>query len=410
MTTQQVASSQGRTNLALAALFMGTFALGCAELLVVGVLNLIADDLNISIPTAGWLVTAYALGMAVGGPILTALTIRLNRKTILVATIALYALASLTPVLVHNYGLFIAARAVTGSLQGLFIGVAFVLGMSIVPPDRAGRAISAIVSGVAVSATLGVPLGTLIGQGLGWQGSFIAIVGFAGIALIATLALVPPVASPDTGAAGQVRHAFAPRVLALLGLTFVVFTALYTPLTYIVPFLQDVTGITGTLISLFLFTYGLATAVGSFSGGRFADQNAGRTLIVGTTGTAVALLALYLVGASPALVALVMLAWGLFGSAMVPSLQLRVVTLAGPGGQLASSLPASAANVGIALGPVLGGVAISSFSPSAPVITGLIVAVIGIAFAWITSFLKPSVAEPAAIEPAAPSDPTAEAA
>ena len=399
MSNQHAAPRQGRTNLVLATLFLGTFALGSAELLVVGVLDLIAADLQVSIPAAGTLVTAYALGIAVGGPVLTALTIKLNRKTIVVGAIVLYAVANLVPVLVPSYGLFIAVRAVTGSLQGLFIAVAFVMGMSIVPPERAGRAISTIVSGVAVSATLGVPLGTLVGQALGWQGSFIAIVVFAVIALIATVALVPSVPSTGGGAAGQARYAFAPRVLAVLGLTFLVFEALYTALTYIVPFLQDVTGISGALVSVFLFAYGLATAVGSFSGGRFADQNAGRTLIVGTACTAVALLVLYLVGASPVLVALVILAWGLFGSVMTASLQLRVVSLAGPGGQLASALPASSANVGIALGAIAGGMALTNFDASGPVITGMVFAVIGIVVAWATSYLKPVVEEEAGAAP-----------
>ncbi|QQQ80551.1 MFS transporter [Saccharothrix sp. 6-C] len=374
------------------------FVLGSAELLVVGVLDLIAGDLGVSIPAAGWLVTAYALGIAVGGPVLTALTVKLNRKAILVGAIVLYAAANLVPVLLPEYGLFLAVRAVTGALQGLFIAVGFVTGMSIVPPERAGRAVGTIVSGVAVSAALGVPLGTLVGQSLGWQGSFVAIVVFALVALVATLVLVPPVASPAGGAAGQARYAFAPRVLAVLGLNFVVFTSLYAALTYIVPFLQDVTGITGAMLSAYLFAYGVATAVGSFGGGRFADRNAGRALIVATAGTAVALLVLYLVGSSPVLVAVALVAWGLFAFGMVPSLQVRVVGLAGPGGQLAASLPASAANVGIALGPVLGGVAISRGGAAAPVITGLVVAVLGIAVAWATSFLKPPVAR--ADEPA----------
>jgi DHA1 family inner membrane transport protein len=163
------------------------------------------------------------------------------------------------------------------------------------------------------------------------------------------------------------------------------------------------------VVSVFLLAYGLATAVGSFGGGRFADKNAARTLIVATIGTAVALLALYLVGTIPILVALALLAWGVFAFGMTASFQLRVVSLAGPGGQLASSLPASAINVGIALGPIAGGVAISHFSASAPVIAGLIIAVIGIVVAWATSFLKPPLVAEAA-RPATAAEPTAEVA
>ncbi|MFE3450285.1 MFS transporter [Nonomuraea sp. NPDC059194] len=396
MSTQQVALSRGRTNLALATLFFGVFVLGCAELLVVGVLNLIAADLQVSIAAAGTLVTAYALGIAIGGPILTALTIKLSKRAVLIGTLILFALANLVPVLVPDYGLFVVARILAGAIQGLFIAVGFVTGMSFVPPERAGRAISVIISGIAVSAALGVPLGTLVGQTLGWRGSFTGIIMLSVVALIAMVALVPAVPRTGSGVAGQARYAFAPRVLAVLALNFLVFAAVYSALTYIVPFLEGVTGTSGALISVFLLAYGLANAVGAFGGGRFADKNAARTLIVATCGTAVCLLALYLVGAIALLVAPALLAWGLFVGGMVPSLQFRVVSLAGPGGALASSLPGSAVNVGIAFGSVAGGVAIDNFSASAPLIAGLIIAVIAIPAAWATSFLKPPMVQGAA--------------
>jgi DHA1 family inner membrane transport protein len=319
--------------------------------------------------------------------LLTALTIRFNRRAVLIGTLGLFILANLVPMLTADYTAFVVARALAGALQGLFIAVGFGVGIAIVPPERMGRAISAVVSGVAVSAALGVPLGTLVGQALGWRGSFLAVLAFAVIALIAAQLLVPSVPSVGGGAAGQVRHAFAPRVLAVLGLNFVVFAALYTALTYIVPFLEHVTGVSGAPISVFLLAYGAATAVGSFGGGRFADRNAARTLIVATSGVALSLLALYVFGGVGILVALAMLIWGLFGFGMVPSLQYRVVSLAGPGGQLASSLPASAANVGIAAGSLIGGFAIDSFGAASPVLTGLLIAVIAIGVAWATSFL-----------------------
>jgi DHA1 family inner membrane transport protein len=333
---------------------------------------------------------------------------------LLIAAIAVFALAYLVPVLLPSYGLFVAARVIAGAVQGLFIATAFMTGTALVPPQRAGRAISSIISGVAVSAAFGVPLGTLAGQALGWRSSFTAIIVLAVVAMVATVALVPSVSGVGGGVGGQARHAFAPRVLAVLALNLLVFASLYSALTYIVPFLERVTGISGALISLFLLAYGVATAVGSAGGGRFADKNAARTLVVATTGTAVVLLALYAAGPIPVLVALVMAALGLFGFGMVPSLQLRVVNLAGPGGQLASSLPASAANVGIALGPLAGGLAFGNFGASAPVLSGLIIAVIGIAAAGATSSLRPPALRPPAAEevpePAAAIKPSAEAA
>lgn len=395
MSTKQAALSPGRANLVLAALFSGAFVLGTPELLVVGVLNLIAADLQISIPAAGALVTAYALGLAVGGPLLTALTIKLDRRTALIYALALSIVGNLVAVLGSSYWLFLAARTLTGALEGLFVAAAIAAGMSVVPQERAGRAISAVVSGFAVSAATGVPLGTLVGQALGWRGSFAAVVVLAAIALIAALALVPSVPGAGGGAGDQARHAFAPRVLAVLGLFFLVFASVYSALTYIVPFLEDVTGVSGASVSAFLLAYGVATAVGSFGGGRFADQNAARTLIVATVGVAASLLALYLLGAVSLLVALSLVALGLFAMGMAPSLQYRVVSLAGPGGALAQSLPASAANAGIAFGSVAGGVAIGNFTVSSAVIAGLVIAVIAIPVASATGLLKPPVVEEA---------------
>jgi MFS transporter, DHA1 family, inner membrane transport protein len=399
MDAQHAVLSPARANTALATLFLGMFVIGSTELLVVGVLDLIAADLRVSIPAAGSLVTAYALGLAIGGPILTAVTIRRNKRTVLAGALILFIVANLAAVLTTSFALVLAARTLTGAFQGLFIAAAFAAGTAVVPPERMGRAIAVVISGVAVSGALGVPLGTLIGQALGWRGSFTAAVALAVAALVATLALVPSVPGTGGGAGHQVGYAFAPRVLAVLALTVLVFASLYAALTYIVPFLQTVTGISGGLISAFLLAYGVATAVGSFGGGRFADRNAARTLVVATTGVAVCLLALYLVGTIPVLVALVLLASGVFAMGMAPSLQYRVVSLAGPGGPFAQSLPASAANVGIAVGSFAGGVAIGSFTASAAVITGLVIAVIAIPVAWATGFLKPAVR--AATEPAA---------
>jgi MFS transporter, DHA1 family, inner membrane transport protein len=398
MSTQQASSSRTSATPTLVALFFGVFVMGCAEMLVVGVLDLIAADLRVSVSAAGALVTSFALGIAIGGPVLTVLTMKMNKRTVLIGVLFLFAVANLVLVLGSDYGLFLAARFFAGAVEGLFIGVAFVTGISMVPPERAGRAISMIISGVTVSAAVGVPLGTLASQELGWRGSFATVIVLCVVALIATAALVPSVPVPSgpgagRGAAGQAKYAFAPRVLAMLSLNVVVFASLYTALTYIVPFLRNVTGVTGAVVSVFLVAYGVATAVGSFGGGRFADRNAARALLVATTGTAVALLALYVVGSMPVLVALVLLAWGMLAMSMAPSLQLRVVTLAGPGAGLASSLPASATNVGIAVGSAAGGVAISDFGPSAPVLTAAIIGVVGIVLAWATSYLKPPVVE-----------------
>ncbi|WP_218951955.1 MFS transporter [Amycolatopsis anabasis] len=384
--------SPSRAGLVLVVLFLGTFVLGTAELIVPGMLNLMAADLDVSIPAAGMLVTANALGLALGGPVLTALTIRLPKRTILTGALGLFVMANLVLVLTDDYSLFLVARVLAGAAQGLAIAAALEVGTSIVPPERMGRAIAVVISGFSVSAALGVPLGTLAGQALGWRGTFTAIVVLAALTLVAVIGVVPPVPASGGGIGSQAKYAFAPRVLAVLGFCFLMCAAEFAALTYIAPFLEQVTGISGTVISLFLLAYGAATAFGSFGGGRFADSNAPRALIIGSCGLAISLLVLYLAGAVAAVVALALLAMGIFSMGMVPVMQYRVVSLAGPGAQLAQSLPASFANLGVAFGSAAGGVAIAGFSAATTVLTAFAIACATTVVAWATSFLKPPTA------------------
>lgn len=389
MTTQDTRSGRARTRPVLALLFLATFTLGCGEMLVVGVLDLIATDLRVSIPAAGALVTANALGLAVGGPILTALTIRLNRKKILLGTLAVFLVTTLFPLLVDDLPMFYVARVVAGAAQGLFIAAALVAATSIVPAERTGRAISAVVSGFMVAMAVGVPLGTLVGQSLGWRGAFATVLVLALAVTAAVAIVVPSVPGSSGGVAGQARDAFSPRVLAMLGLMILVFAAVGSAFTYLVPFLHDVTGVSGPVISVFLLAYGAAAAVGSLGGGRFADQAATRTVLVATVGLAAALFTLYLVGASAPLVVLALLLWGVFECGMVPSLQYRIVALAGRGGDLAAALPVSAANAGIALGAASGGVAIGAFGSPAAVLTAVALAAVAVPVALATGRLRP---------------------
>jgi DHA1 family inner membrane transport protein len=389
MSTTQLST---RTRLVLAVLFAGAFVMGCAEMLVVGLLDLIATDLDVSVPAAGALVTANAAGLAIGGPLLTFLTTRFDRRTLLVGSTAVFVLANVLPALVADYPLFVAARVVIGAAQGLFIAAAITTATSIVPAERAGRAMAVVISGFATASALGLPLGTLLGQSVGWRGSFVAVVAVGAVVLVAAVAVVPSVpTSRESLALGQARHAFAPRVLAVLGLCALIFTAIQSALTYLVPFLDRVTGVDGSVVTLFLLVYGVSTTVGSAAGGRFADIDAARTLVIGTIGVTASLLAMRVFGASAPLVAVAVLGVGLFGMGMAPSMQHRVVTLAGPGAPLASSLPASAVNIGIAIGSYLGGVAISGAGVEAAVVTGAVVAAIAVATAWATSSLKPAV-------------------
>lgn len=370
-------------------LFAGAFVMGSSELLVVGVLDLVAGDLHVPVPAAGWLVTVYALGLAIGGPLLTALTTRLDRRAVLLGAVALAVASNLTATLATSYAVMLVARTTTGALQGLFLALAFSVALAVSPAEKTGRAIGLVISGVAVSTAVGVPLGTLAGHLLGWRGSYAAITILLGLTLVAMAVVVPRVPATGGGVAGQARHAFAPRVVAVLLLCALLFAATYATLTYVVPFLHDVTGVDGAVSSVFLLVYGVAAAIGSFGGGRYADRDAGRTLIVGALGSAASLAALWMSGAQPILVGVLLLSLGVFTMGTGPSLQYRVTALAGPGAPLAQSLPASAINIGIAGGSFVGGVAVAGSGARAAVLTGLAFALVAILAAAVTRRLGP---------------------
>lgn len=394
-TRPEPARSQG--NLVLLILFLGTFTMGSAELLVVGVLNLIATDTEVTISATGTLVTAYALGQAIGGPVLTALTVRFSRRLVLQTAMAVYVAATALIAFSSEFGVLLFARVLTGALQGLFVAVAITIGINVVPRERMGQAMSVVIGGFAVSVAFGVPLGTLVGQLVGWRGGFIGVVLIGILVLAATLVFVPGVqSSAASGFRSQVRHALHPRVVAVLGFAVLLFAGQFAVLTYLEPYLADVTGIAGGLVSAFLLVFGVANALGTFVGGRLADRNATSTMMACGLVLVVALGALTFVGSMPVLTAVVLGVWGLAGFAAVPSVQYRVTALAGPGGDLAASLPASALNAGIAIGALLGGLTLTSGGLNAITVTGLVICAVTVPVAWATGFLKPPSGKPGA--------------
>ncbi|MFI5806359.1 MFS transporter [Streptomyces sp. NPDC051561] len=378
-----------RNKYALAVLGLGAFVIGTAELVVVGVLGLIASDLGVSVGTAGLLVTAYALGIALGGPLLTALTIKVPRRTLLWLALAVFIGGNLVAVAGGAFGMVVAARVLCGALHGLFIGSASAVATQLVAPERRGQAVGLVFGGIAVSTVFGVPLGTLVGQALGWRATFVGVVVLGVIALLATVSLVPPVRG--TGSAGlgeQARHAFAPRVLVMLLAGLLLLGSQFTVFTYLAPFLEEVTGIGGGAVSAFLLVFGVFSAVGTFGGGRFADRNASNTLTVGAVILIAAIGALHLFGSNPVLVGLALAAWGLVGFGVTPALQLRVISLAGAGGDLAATLGASAVNAGIAVGAAVGGWALAAYGVGEVPLVALVGCAVALPVVWATRFLK----------------------
>ena len=370
-------------RLVLAVLGFGALVVGTAELLVVGVLDLVGNDLHVSIGTAGSLVTAYALGISIGGPLLTAATIRLSRKTLLVVALTLYVAGNLVAAGAANFGMLLAARIATGALHGLFIGLAFALAATLVPDAERGRAMAVVIGGITAAMIIGVPLGTLIGHALGWRAAFVAVSVLGAGAVVAAVALVPPV---QVRAAASVREqagdALAPRVLAMLGVAFMLLGAEFSAFTYLAPYLQGVTGISAGAVSGFLLVFGLAAAVGTYLGGRAADRDASFTLVLAASLLAAIFGLVYLVGGTPLPAGLLLVAWGVTGLGLVPALQLRIVSLGGRGGDLAATFGASAVNAGIAAGSLVGGRVVAHAGVHAVMLAAFFVSLLAVPATW----------------------------
>ncbi|MET8797352.1 MFS transporter [Nocardia sp. NPDC004568] len=384
-------SGRPRAAIALGALFAGTLVMGCAEMLVMGMLDLMATDLAVPLPAVGGLVSANALGIAIGGPMLTVLTSRLDRRPVLLAALAVFTVLNLLPALGAGLEAFIAARVVIGAVEGLFIAAAITTATSIVPPERAGRAMAVVISGFAVSGAVGMPLGRLLGEAVGWRVSFLAVVLAATAVLLIALLVVPRVATEsEVGMLGRLRFAFAPRVLAVLAVGVLLFAGVSAALTYLVPFLEGVAGISGPWIGACLMGFGIAAAVGSFAGGKFADTGAARALIIGAGGVSASLVAMVLWGASPLVAVFAVLGLGMCSSGITSPWQHRVEHLAGPGAIVAASLPASAGNLGDAIGAFSGGHAIDTGGIPVAILTAAILATVSIAAAIAGRSLRPA--------------------
>ncbi|MFE5339354.1 MFS transporter [Isoptericola sp. NPDC056578] len=382
---------RSRVTLALGVLFAGTFVTGCAEMLVMGMLDLIAVDQAVPLSAVGVLVSANALGIAVGGPTLTFLTARLDRRPVLLTALAVFTGLNALPALGAGLDAFVAARVAIGAVEGLFIAAAITTATSIVPRERVGRAMAVVISGFAVSGAVGMPLGRLLGEAVGWRASFLAVVLAAAAVLLVALVVVPRVhAGTEVGLLGQLRSALAPRVLAVLAVGVLLFAGASAAQTYLVPFLDEMAGVSGPWIGVCLMGFGIAAAVGSFGGGRFADAGAVRALTLGTVGVTASLVAMGVAGVSPVIAVAATAGLAVCGAGVTSPWQHRVEDLAGPGAILAASLPASAGNLGDAVGAFLGGRMIDVGGVPAAVLTAAALAALSIVAAIASRALRPA--------------------
>jgi multidrug resistance protein len=353
--------------LALWALTLSAFAIGTTEFVIVGLVPTIALDLGVSLPSAGLLVSLYALGVAIGAPLLTALTGRWPRKPLLLALMALFIAGNLLAYLAPGYSSLITARVLTGLAHGVFFSIGSTIATSLVSKDKEGSAIALMFSGLTVALVTGVPLGTWIGQYFGWRMTFLAVALLGLIAFIGSLLLVPRQLKQGQPASvlQQLKVLTEPRLLLVFAMTAVGYGGTFVAFTYLAPILQQVSGFAPGAVGLIMLVYGVSVAAGNIWGGKLADKHGPvKALSLIFTALALVLAVFSLTAPHPVLVVLTVLLWGAFAFGNVPGLQVYVVQLAEKycpqAVDVASGLNIAAFNIGIAFGAWLGGLVVAT--------------------------------------------------
>lgn len=374
-----------KINFPLLALAIGAFAIGTTEFSPMGFLPQIAENLNISIPTAGMLITAYALGVMIGAPIMTLWFGQFSRRKALILAMAIFTIGNILAAIVPNYWGLMAARILTSLNHGVFFGIGSIVAISVVPKDKQASAVATMFMGLTIANIGGVPFATWVGQNIGWRMSF-ATIAILGIITMFSLWKALPEGTvgqrPNVKAELQVLTR-KPVLLALLT-TVLSSGAMFTLYTYIAPMLQNITHASPMFITAMLVLIGIGFSIGNHLGGKFADRSLTKTL----TGFLILILVMMLIfpilaqtqiGAAIALVI-----WGTATFAVVPPLQMRVMSVAHEASGLASSVNIGAFNLGNALGAAAGGAVLSlGMSYAAVSMVGAFLAALGLVLVFI---------------------------
>jgi predicted MFS family arabinose efflux permease len=369
--------------LALLALTISAFAIGTTEFVIVGLIPTIAEQLGVTVPSAGLLVTIYAIGVAIGAPVLTALTGRVPRKLLLISLMVLFTLGNLLAWQSPGYGTLVVARLLTGLAHGVFFSIGSTIATSLVAKEKAASAIAIMFGGLTVALVTGVPLGTFIGQHFGWRETFLAVSLIGVIATVASAILVPN--NIKNQASASIREQFKvlthPRLLLIYAITALGYGGVFTTFTFLAPMMQELAGFSAPAVSWILLAYGIAVAIGNIWGGKLADRHgAVRALSFIFAALAVLLLVFQFTASHSIAALLTVIVMGVFAFGNVPGLQVYVVQKAEqytPNAvDVASGLNIAAFNVGIALGSVIGGQTVATLGlAQTPWIGALIVLV-----------------------------------
>ncbi len=375
-------------GLAILALALGGFAIGTTEFVTMGLLPDIADGIDESIPTTGHIISAYAFGVVVGAPVIVSLAARLPRRELAIGLVLALGLGNAITALAHGYWEVMAARFISGLPHGAYFGVASLVAVSLVAPERRGRAVSGVMLGLTVATLVGVPAGTVLGQQLGWRSAYWAVLGLTIVTASLILLFVPhQPGNPHATVRAELTALRRPQVLFAVSAGMVGFGGVFAMYSYIAPVVTDVTDLSRGAIPAFVFAFGVGSVAGTWLAGRLADWDVERSILGGFAILVVTLVVFALTAgfAMPAF-ALVMVV-GALGSVLAINLQIRLMHVAGDAQMLGAALNHSALNIANGLGAWVGSMVIAagygyrapSLVGSALAVGGLVVFVVGLA-------------------------------
>lgn len=366
-------------------LAIGAFAIGMSEFVIMGLLPNIARDFDVTVSQAGQLITGYALGVAIGGPILVMLTIKWNRKYLLLVLMGIFILGNIAVSLSPNYGLMMTSRIITSLAHGSFFGIGSILAASMVNPEKRASAMALMFMGLSLSNILGVPFGTLVGQNFGWQMTFIIISIIGVLALIGIIIFVPMRRETvKSSVLKELKILKEKRLWLTLAVTLFGFSSVFAYFTYISSTLTDVSHVPENLISYLLIIFGVGVTLGNIVGGKLADWNLNKALKIIFVVFILYFILLYFVQTSGILIVAGIFFFGLIGFSMSPSLQFKSTLISKDAPTLASTLNQSAFNLGNALGAFIGGVVVTNLPLASLSLIAPILTVIGLIFLFIS--------------------------
>ncbi|MFE2017403.1 Cmx/CmrA family chloramphenicol efflux MFS transporter [Streptomyces sp. NPDC059499] len=348
--------------LAVYILGLSVFALGTSEFMLSGLLPPIADDMDVSIPQAGLLISAFAIGMVVGAPLLAVATLRLPRRTTLIALIAVFGLGQIAGALAPTYEVLFVSRVVSAFACAGFWAVGAAVAIAMVPMNARARAMAVMIGGLSIANVLGVPLGAFLGEHLGWRSAFWAVGAASAVALVGVATRIPRIPLPDKKP--QLKREVAiyrdRQVWLSIVITALAAGGVFCAFSYLAPLLTDVAGLSSGWVPWVLALFGVGAVIGTTIGGRVADAHLFGVLLSGITASTAFLVALALFASSPVAVVVLAFLLGLSAFYTAPALNARMFNVAGVAPTLAGATTTAAFNLGNTSGPWLGGTVIDA--------------------------------------------------